>query len=88
MLPGKSEFPARMKDVSLATRERLSEIKARTLLIVGDRDVPNMLKLVDEAAAKIPSATKVIINGVGHLPNMEWPAEFDKTVLDFLANSN
>jgi len=32
---------------------RLQEIKARTLLIVGDRDVPNMMKLVDEAAAKI-----------------------------------
>ena len=76
------------RDLKPSTRERLPEIKARTLLIVGDRDVPNMLKLVDEAAAKISGATKVVIKGVGHLPNMEWPAEFNKTVLDFLENRN
>jgi pimeloyl-ACP methyl ester carboxylesterase len=74
------------RDLKPSTRERLSAIKARTLLIVGDRDVPNMLKLVDEAAAKIPGARKVVINGVGHLPNMERPAEFNKLLLDFLAN--
>lgn len=73
------------RDLKPSTRERLPEIKARTLLVVGDRDVPNMLKLVDEAAAKIPGATKAVIKGVGHLPNMERPTEFDKTVLDFLA---
>lgn len=76
------------RDIKPSTRERLSEIKARTLLIVGDRDVPNLLKLVDEATAKIPEATKAVIKGVGHLPNMERPAEFDKTVLEFLANRN
>ena len=76
------------RDLKPSTRERLSEIKARTLFIVGDRDVPNMLKLVDEAAAKISGARKVVIKGVGHLPNMERPAEFDKIVLDFLANRN
>ncbi len=43
-----------------------------------------MLKLVDEAGAKISGAGKVVINGVGHLPNMERPAEFNKIVLDFL----
>ena len=76
------------RDLKPSTRERLSAIKARTLLIVGDRDVPNMLKLVDETAAKIPGAKKVIINGVGHLPNMERATEFNKTVLDFLAIRN
>ena len=75
------------RDLKPSTRERLHEIKARTLLIVGDRDVPNMLKLVDEAAAKISGARKLVINGVGHLPNMERPGEFDKIVLDFLTNS-
>lgn len=72
------------RDLKPTTRERLSEIKARTLLVVGDRDVPNLLKLVDEAGAKISGARKVVINGVGHLPNMERPAEFNKIVLDFL----
>lgn len=76
------------RDLKPSTRERLAEIKARTLLIVGDRDVPNMLKLVDEAVAKISGATKVVINDVGHMPNMETPAEFDKIVLVFLANGN
>ena len=74
------------RDLKPSTRERLPEIKARTLLMVGDRDVPNMMKLVDEAAVNISGATKVVINGVGHLPNMEKPAEFDKIVLGFLAN--
>lgn len=74
------------RDLKPSSRERLPEIKARTLLIVGDRDVPNMMKLVDEAATRISGARKVVINGVGHLPNMERPAEFDKIVLGFLAN--
>lgn len=42
------------RDLKPSTREKLPEIKARTLLIVGNRDVPNMLKLIDEAALKIP----------------------------------
>jgi pimeloyl-ACP methyl ester carboxylesterase len=76
------------RDLKPSTRERLKEIKARTLILVGDRDVPNMMKLIDEAAAKILGARKVVINGVGHLPNMEEPAEFNKIVLGFLANGS
>ncbi len=72
------------RDLKPSARARLQEIEGRTLLIVGDRDVSNMLKLIDEAIAKISGATKVVINGVGHLPNMEKPDEFNHIVLSLV----
>ncbi|HEX8138626.1 MAG TPA: alpha/beta fold hydrolase [Pyrinomonadaceae bacterium] len=68
-----------------ATIERLSEIRAPTLIVVGDRDAANILAIADLLAAKIAGAHKVTIKNVSHHLNMEKPREFNKVVLDFLA---
>ncbi len=64
---------------------RLAEIQVPTLIIVGDQDVPDFLKISDILAAGITGAKKVVIPGVAHLPNMEKPKEFNRIVLDFLS---
>jgi pimeloyl-ACP methyl ester carboxylesterase len=64
--------------------QRLGEIQAATLVIVGDRDVPDILQIVDKLAAEVPGARKEVIAGAGHIVNMEKPAEFDALLLDFL----
>lgn len=64
--------------------QRLSEIKAPTLLIRGDRDVPLITDIVQTLEKGIPGAKKAIIAGAGHVVNMEKPEEFNKAVLDFL----
>lgn len=60
---------------------RLSEIKAPTLVILGEWDGPNPLT---ELTAEIPGARQVIMAETAHHPFMEKPAEFNQLVLDFL----
>ena len=63
---------------------RLAEIKVPTLVIVGDIDESVMLPMADKMATDIPGAKKVIFPGVAHMVNMEKPAEFNQTLLEFL----
>ena len=62
---------------------RLSKIGVPTLVILGELDGPNPL---DQLAAEIPGAKKVIMAETAHHPFMEKPAEFNQIVLDFLGS--
>ncbi len=63
---------------------RLETVTAPTLVIVGDRDVPDILHAVDVLAARIPNAKKVVMRNTAHLPSMELPDEFNQILGDFL----
>lgn len=65
---------------------RLAEIHAPTLVIVGDGDVVDVIETADKLAREIAGARKVVLPGVAHMVNMERPAEFNQTVLDFLGS--
>ncbi|MBX3058798.1 MAG: alpha/beta fold hydrolase [Anaerolineae bacterium] len=65
--------------------ERLAEIQAPTLVIVGEQDLPFYNHpLADHLAGHIPNAQKVVIPGIGHMVNMEDPPRFNEIVLTFL----
>lgn len=64
---------------------RLGEIKAPTLVIVGEYDTTMTLAMADLLAEGIPGARKALMRDTAHVPNMEKPAEFSKLVLEFLA---
>ncbi len=64
--------------------ERLEEISARTLVIVGELDRPDFHEIANTLTDRIPDATKVLIPDVGHMSNMEAPEHFNRTVLEFL----
>ncbi|MFC1726646.1 alpha/beta fold hydrolase [candidate division KSB1 bacterium] len=64
---------------------RLNEIKAPTLAVVGDLDMPDILEIVDILEKNVAGAKKVVINDAAHMLNMEKPEEFNKVVLDFLS---
>ena len=66
------------------TWERLSNIRVPTLLIIGDRDVPAQILMVDNIHTHIPGSKKVLIQGGDHIVNMSKPDEFNRTVLEFL----
>ena len=66
--------------------ERLSEITAPTLVIVGDADRVTPPLLSEDIAARIPGARLVRIPAAGHIANLERPHEFNRAVLDFLAS--
>jgi pimeloyl-ACP methyl ester carboxylesterase len=63
--------------------QRLHEISASTLVVVGERDPPDFLVIAD-TLQQIPNARKVVLPGVGHMCNMESPSRFNEIVLDFL----
>ncbi len=63
---------------------RLAEIKVPTLIITGDQDVPEFVGISGMVAAGIPGAKQVIMPGVAHLPSLEQPGSFNRTVLQFL----
>jgi 3-oxoadipate enol-lactonase len=63
---------------------RLGEIRAPTLVVVGDRDAPVMGTIADNLVKGIPGARRHVIEGADHLPNMRVPEEFNRVVLGFL----
>lgn len=67
-----------------AAADRLAELYAPTLVIIGDLDTPRTLAAAGFLATHIVGARKVEMTGVAHLPNMERPEEFNRHVLSFL----
>jgi 3-oxoadipate enol-lactonase len=76
--PGFLKYPAQ------PTIERLGQIKAPTLVIIGGEDAQSLKNVADTLAAGIPGARKVVIPGASHHPPVERPDKFNKAVLSFL----
>jgi pimeloyl-ACP methyl ester carboxylesterase len=66
--------------------ERLGEIAARTLVIVGADD-PARAR-AEAVATAIPGARLAIVPGAGHGPHLEAPAAFNRLVLDFVSEEH
>jgi pimeloyl-ACP methyl ester carboxylesterase len=67
-----------------AAIDRLHEITAPTLVVVGDEDAPPIFDAVDVLMEKVPQARKEVIHDAAHLPNLEHPHEFNRLVTEFL----
>lgn len=67
--------------------ERLEEVSAPTLVLPADRDPPWLPRMAEVLASRIPNARLVRIPDVDHVVNMRKPAEFNRVVLDFLAEA-
>ena len=63
---------------------RLGEIKCPTMVLIGDSDTPELVRLADRIAKEIPGARHVTIKNAAHLPSLEHPEEFDQQLADFL----
>ena len=64
---------------------RLAEVKAPTLIVVGDLDAPETLEIADTLERGITGAKKTVIARTAHHPHMEQPEEFNRVVLEFLS---
>ena len=67
------------------TIERLGEITAPTLVVLGERDLPDFHQIADIMTEKIPGARLAKLPGAGHMANLEAPGAFNEKVLEFLA---
>jgi 3-oxoadipate enol-lactonase len=82
---GTVEFPT-PQELDPPAIARLGEVAVPTCLIIGDKDVREMLSIIEKLEQGIPGARKVVMHDVAHALNMEQPEEFNRIVLDFLAS--
>ncbi|HEY3367707.1 MAG TPA: alpha/beta hydrolase [Symbiobacteriaceae bacterium] len=64
--------------------DRLGEIGAPTLVVVGERDLPDFRRMADKLAAEVPGARLAVVPGAGHLVPLEAPAALSALLLEFL----
>jgi 3-oxoadipate enol-lactonase len=65
-------------------RQRVSSIRLPTLVLVGDRDSPDIHATVDLLAHSVRTARTEVLQGAGHLLNLDAPDAFNQAVLAFL----
>ncbi|HET7478675.1 MAG TPA: alpha/beta fold hydrolase [Rubrobacteraceae bacterium] len=76
-----------------AMRERpdstplLPEISVPTLVIGGAEDEISTPEVMGEMAAKIPNSRHIVLEGAGHLSNLEAPLEFNAALKVFLKDN-
>ena len=62
----------------------LAAVSPRTLVIVGELDLPDFQSIAAQLAAEIPRATLHTVAGAGHMANMEAPAIVNALLLEHL----
>jgi pimeloyl-ACP methyl ester carboxylesterase len=67
------------------TANLLAAIAVPTLMIVGERDLPDFQAIALRVAQSMPNVQLRSIAGAGHMSNMEAPQEFNRLVLEHLA---
>jgi 3-oxoadipate enol-lactonase len=69
-------------------RDRLADIAAPTLVVVGELDRETPPSYARHLADGIRRSRYVEIAGAGHISNLERPAPFNVALVDFLATAN
>jgi len=80
----KSNLNSSRSSLDIFQSDKLSTVKAQTLVIHGDKDRVVPLNRVIEAYKRIPGAKIEIFNECGHLPQMEKAEQFNQLVVSFL----
>ena len=65
--------------------DRLSELRAALMVIIGDEDVEEVPRIADLIESRVPGTQKRVIAAADHVVNVRKPEKFNQLVLDFLA---
>ena len=65
--------------------DRLGEVHAATMIVVGDHDLEEVHQISDRLADEIPGAMKRVVADADQLVNVAKPERFNRLVMDFLA---
>lgn len=63
----------------------LSELRAPTLVIVGEQDLDDFHRIAARIAREAPDARLETIADAKHVPSLEAPEAFDRLLIDFLS---
>jgi pimeloyl-ACP methyl ester carboxylesterase len=64
--------------------DRLSELRAPALVLVGELDIPDFQIIAEVLAGNIAGARLQVIADSGHIPPLEQPQAFNEALLGFL----
>ena len=81
------EGSGQLQELSPPAINRLGEINASALILVGDQDAPDVQQIAGLLQEGLPSARKITLADTAHFPNVEKSVEFNRIVLDFLAET-
>jgi len=74
-----------VRSVRPSENERLGEVEVPTLILIGQFDLTFYNHpLADRLAQVVRRSKKVVMTGVGHMPNLEDPDRFNEHVQSFL----
>ena len=76
--------PGLSRELEPPTVSRLGEVRAPTLLLVGELDHPDLHRRVEFLSGAISGSTKRVMPGAGHMLNLEKPREFAEETLGFV----
>jgi 3-oxoadipate enol-lactonase len=76
--------PARVPSPPLA--ERLAEIRVPSLVVMGERDLPDFHHIAARLIQYLPGARYLEIPGAGHMVNMEAPQQVNAALVAFWEN--
>jgi 3-oxoadipate enol-lactonase len=72
------------QDLEPPAAQRLHEINAPTLVIVGELDLPDFRGIAELLSRMVPHVQKVVIPDTGHMSNMEAPGQVNEAIFHFL----
>lgn len=64
--------------------DRVDEVSAPTLLIVGDEDFTALVERHETLSETMPNAFAVVLEGAAHIPSIEKPELVNSLILQFL----
>ncbi len=62
-----------------------ASLRAPTLVLSGELDVPRRIQAADRLSAQLPYAERAVIRDAGHLPNLDRPDEYSAICRAFLS---
>ena len=65
----------------------LTTLRVPALVLTGDHDSYSTAEITRELAGCLPAPEVVLLKGIGHLPNLEQPEEFNQHLLSFLTRA-
>ncbi|MGH9175864.1 MAG: alpha/beta fold hydrolase [Vicinamibacterales bacterium] len=77
-------FDGTPKRLDPPANERLRELRVPTLIVTGDLDQPDIVRIAERIANNVRGARSVTIPDAAHLPSMEQPEQFNAILREFL----
>ncbi|NYE93918.1 pimeloyl-ACP methyl ester carboxylesterase [Psychromicrobium silvestre] len=71
-----------------AALDRLTEVRSRTLVLLGELDLEAIHRAAERVSTEIPNARLVRWSDTAHLPSMERPADFLALLEDWLTEGS